>query len=789
VRDQSASDKWKWWAAIAIVIAFTAIEYGPVFLSGRVPFPVTMVHDFPPYVDDFPQGTPKPLANIGDLVTYFYPHRALAARGFRQGSLPLWNPNTLSGAPFAGNTQSALFYPPNFLYYFMELNRAWSMGLVLQRLLAVLFTILLLRELGATPVGALISALLFGFSGFLIAWQGQAMAASAVWLPLICYALLRLHREHSGKYIALAAVAFAMPVLAGHPETAAHLAMTGIVVAAVLVFKKSEDGKRTPNLKFALGFVAAGILSFGLALIQTLPTLEWISQSHRTLAEIWPSLPLKAILAFVSRDVMRATNSAGLDIPEQAAYLGMIVFVAAPLAIFHSSWKRIALVLAGCLALLLIIYGVGPLLPLLNSIPYMGLKQWRFILVVSLGFSVLAGLGVSALDQRMDQPADKKRRLRLKEALLATSGLAVGLLMVYFLRERTVDAVEPMRVPRASLLLLLLSGAVVCARIAGWISRVQFNVVVVSLVAFDVLTFSYGYLPFNRAREVYPMVELFDRLKQLGGDPFRIAQLDNAAVVNSELVYDLESTGGYEIPLERLYRFLDGAHRNGGDEVMLDSNALLQLKDRRVDMLNTRYLLVPTLNPHATALRSQSNRFRFVFKAGRVDVLENLNAMPRAFIVPASGVEVIADEARQLERLKDPSFNPERSVILASAGTGITNSSGSAAGSDAARVEWIRRDANSFQLKVYSPTEGVLVASQMYYPGWKATIDGAAVPVVPANYALAAISLPSGPHDVRFFYAPSSIKIGATVSALSLAILVALAWFLRQGPHGSRRLR
>jgi hypothetical protein len=199
--------------------------------------------------------------------------------------------------------------------------------------------------------------------------------------------------------------------------------------------------------------------------------------------------------------------------------------------------------------------------------------------------------------------------------------------------------------------------------------------------------------------------------------------------------------------------------------------------------------LGPTLNPHATALRSQSNRFRFVFKAGRVDVLENLNAMPRAFIVPASGVEVIADEARQLERLKDPSFNPERSVILASAGTGITNSSGSAAGSDAARVEWIRRDANSFQLKVYSPTEGVLVASQMYYPGWKATIDGAAVPVVPANYALAAISLPSGPHDVRFFYAPSSIKIGATVSALSLAILVALAWFLRQGPHGSRRLR
>jgi uncharacterized membrane protein YfhO len=71
------------------------------------------------------------------------------------------------------------------------------------------------------------------------------------------------------------------------------------------------------------------------------------------------------------------------------------------------------------------------------------------------------------------------------------------------------------------------------------------------------------------------------------------------------------------------------------------------------------------------------------------------------------------------------------------------------------------------------------VASQIYYPGWKASIDGLTVPVVPADFALAAILLPSGPHDVRFFYAPASIKIGAIASALSLVIMAALIWFLR----------
>jgi len=772
----------KWWAAIAIVVAFTAIEYGPVFLSGRVPFPATIVNGFPPYVDEFPQGTPKPLANIGDIVTSFYPYHALAARGFRQGSLPLWDPNMLSGAPFAGNTQSALFYPVNYLYYFMELKRAWALGLVIQRLLAVLFTVLLLRELGGTPTGAVISALLFGFSGFLIAWQGQAMAAAAVWLPLICYALLRLHREHSGRFIALVAIAFAMPVLAGHPETAAHLTMTGMAVASFLLFKRS-GGSGLPNLRFAAGFVAAALLAIGLALIQTLPTVEWILHSHRSLNDVWPSLPLRAILAFVSRDIMRATNSAGLDIPEQAAYLGTIVFLAVPLAVLHSSRKLIAFVTAGCLVLLSIIYGVGPLLPLLNSIPYMGLKQWRFILVLSLGLAVLAGLGVSALEHRMEQWTVEKRRRQFQLALLAASGLAVGLMMVLLLRESTVEIVESTRVPRASLILLLAGAAIVYARIADWIGRVQFNVLVVSLVAFDVLTFSYGFLPFHRAREVYPMVELFDRLKQQGGDPFRIAQLDVAYVVNSELVYDLDSTGGYEIPLERLYRFLDGAHRNEGDAVMLDSEALLKLKDRRVDMLNTRYILVPTPDPVAAALRSQTDRFRFVFAAGRTDVFENLHAMPRAFVVPASGIEIIADEALQLARLKDPSFDPQHSVILSSVGNSSTESIGSAAKTDISQIEWIERGINSFQLKVHAPTPSVLVASQIYYPGWKASIDGTNVPVIPANYALTAISLPSGSHNVRFFYDPASFKIGATVSALSLAIVASLFWFFPRRRH------
>jgi hypothetical protein len=199
-------------------------------------------------------------------------------------------------------------------------------------------------------------------------------------------------------------------------------------------------------------------------------------------------------------------------------------------------------------------------------------------------------------------------------------------------------------------------------------------------------------------------------------------------------------------------------------------------------MLNTRYILVPSTAPSAKALRSQTDRYRFVFAAGHTDVLENLRAMPRAFVVPASGIEVIADETLQLQRVKDPAFNPEQHVVLANAAVDAPAGAASSASSDKAAVEWIHRDTNSFQLRANAPAPSVLVASQIYYPGWKATIDGVAVPVVPADYALAAISLPSGTHDVRFFYAPSSIKIGGIASSSSILTMAFLAWYLRRRP-------
>src|SRR5262249_27056317 len=149
--------------------------------------------------------------------------------------------------------QSALFYPANFLYYVLPMPLAWSIGFIIRRVLAAFFTALLLRRIGGTAAGAIAAGMMFAFCGFLTAWQGQSMSDGAIWLPLICYSVVRTHDEPTARSMTIAAFAFAMPVLAGHPETAAHLTLTGLGLAVFLLICE-------PRAAFIKAFVGCSLM-------------------------------------------------------------------------------------------------------------------------------------------------------------------------------------------------------------------------------------------------------------------------------------------------------------------------------------------------------------------------------------------------------------------------------------------------------------------------------------------------------------------------------------------------
>lgn len=93
--------------------------------------------------------------------------------------------------------------------------------------------------------------------------------------------------------------------------------------------------------------------------------------------------------------------------------------------------------------------------------------------------------------------------------------------------------------------------------------------------------------------------------------------------------------------------------------------------------------------------------------------------------------------------------------------------------------------ANEARYEVESDKGGVVVFSEVYYPGWTATVDGSATDVARANYVLRAINVPAGKHEVVFSFNPESVHTTETIAyaalaALALLVIVAVVMKLRK---------
>ncbi len=77
-------------------------------------------------------------------------------------------------------------------------------------------------------------------------------------------------------------------------------------------------------------------------------------------------------------------------------------------------------------------------------------------------------------------------------------------------------------------------------------------------------------------------------------------------------------------------------------------------------------------------------------------------------------------------------------------------------------------DDTRVRLHTRSEGPGLLVLSDVNYPGWRATVDGRPSPVYQTDYLLRGTVIPAGEHDVEFVFWPWSFAIGSAVSMLAL---------------------
>jgi len=160
----------------------------------------------------------------------------------------------------------------------------------------------------------------------------------------------------------------------------------------------------------------------------------------------------------------------------------------------------------------------------------------------------------------------------------------------------------------------------------------------------------------------------------------------------------------------------------------------------------------------------------------------------RVRLVPTAH-RVTTDEEAALH-LRDQRFDPDRNILLHDAPVSLVEGPGrtSAAASDpiGGRAVITHEDTRGLVVEAVAPQDGFLLLADMFYPGWRAEVDGVPTPIYRANISLRGIALPKGQHTVRFTYEPTSFFRGLLITAIALAAL--LVW-LGAALYAAKRAR
>jgi hypothetical protein len=232
----------------------------------------------------------------GDLFTYFYPYRDVAASALREGRVPLWNPYLFMGAPLLANSQVGFFYPLNLAASWLEVTRAVNLNIVAHVCIAAVGAYAFVRRrLGVSAIAALLGGVSFGLGGYLGAQvehfnQLQALA----WMPWLWLGYDRaVERFWPASW--MVGLLMGLMILAGHTQSV-FIALVGLIAYALW---PALERIRTPGQAFRTAvrrltpIVVGGLVALALAAVQWIPSTELAGHSPRQ-----GGLPLNEALSF-----------------------------------------------------------------------------------------------------------------------------------------------------------------------------------------------------------------------------------------------------------------------------------------------------------------------------------------------------------------------------------------------------------------------------------------------------------------------------------------------------------
>jgi hypothetical protein len=166
-----------------------------------------------------------------------------------------------------------------------------------------------------------------------------------------------------------------------------------------------------------------------------------------------------------------------------------------------------------------------------------------------------------------------------------------------------------------------------------------------------------------------------------------------------------------------------------------------------------------------------------------MDVSERASAVPRVYAVRRA-LRVPTFEAA-MTQIGDSSFDPHADAVVTDPdAAGVAQQTWPAGGGeDTAR--FASYEPSRVEVDAACPEGCLLVLTDLYYPGWRVSVDGSEAELLRVNGIFRGVELDAGSHRVAFRFAPRSFRSGSALCAAALLASAAIAagsWKRAGGP-------
>ena len=755
-----------------------------------------------------------------DTTNQSYPMQVMAMREiFRNHSLPLWNPYIFGGMPLLASFSFHILYPGSWIFFFMSTEFATGYLYVLHFCLMGIFFFYYAKDLGLSRQAAFVGGLLLTFNLHCISlvYPGHGgKVITVTYLPLAMMLLDRAFRSRPAYHLTLLGLVVGLMFYGGHPQIMFYC---GIAMSLFFTMRLLQEARRNGlagSAKMVGLYATAFVLGMLLYAAILFPAWEYKGYTHRAGGAAGAanyefatsfSPPPEDMLYFFLRNPFGWGKDYGPTVPTtkdefyrgrmglklNIDYFSIFGLVLASIGLVFVR-NRYTYFYAG-LAMLSVFLALGGFNPyyvyVYKYIP--GFSMFRvpyaILIIFPLCGTTMAAFGMQYLLDAEDA-VKKKGLLYFIAGGTALTVAAVALaaygsrnsagVTEWFLGFRWVremlweqydDAVQRFLFLVRNLQLFAICLAVSMVMLIAYrkgLLRAKYLTVAVSLfIIIDLWPVGWDFVltvPVTSVDRLYfretPQIKVLEDDK---GGPFRVYSL----VTNNELLFrGIQGLTGYHpVLLSYVERALDR----------------IDFENQMLDLLNAKYLMLPREPIYDFQhYPVEQVRQRLMAKYEPIETGQDIffyrdrSPLPRAYLV--SQVWRAVDQEETLGLISDPAFKPRQSAVVAEdivPGTYLD----AAADLSRQRVEVTKYSPDKIEFRVSSPSDLFMVVSEIWYPGWKAYVDGRETKIYRTDYLLRGLAMPAGEHTVVMEFTPRIFRLGVAVSVATLLLFAGvLLW-------------